>query len=46
MKLGRQKNKRRHDSNGDGSVPELLKPYKKKRVCKGWCNKGMLGRRY
>jgi len=43
MKLGRIKNKRRHDSDGKGGVPELLHPYKKKRLCKGWSNKGMLG---
>ena len=39
MKLTRKKNKRR---NIDGT---LIHPFKVKRICKGWSNKGMLGRR-
>lgn len=39
MKLTRKKNRRR-DTNG-----ELIHPLKVKRICKGWSNHGMLGRR-
>ena len=39
MKLGRNKNRRR-DVN-----KKLIHPNKIKRVCKGWSNNGMLGKR-
>ena len=39
MNVVRKKNKRR-DDNGD-----LKHPYKVKRICKGFSNYGMLGRR-
>tara|TARA_R100001082_G_C4264930_1_gene117158 strand:+ start:385 stop:519 length:135 start_codon:yes stop_codon:yes gene_type:complete len=44
MKLTRRKNKRRLDSMGKG-IPELKHPNKLKRICKGWSNKGLLGKR-
>lgn len=39
MKVTRKKNKRR------GTDGKLINPYKLKRICKGFCNHGMLGRR-
>ncbi len=39
MKVTRNKNKKR---NIDG---QLKHPNKIKRICKGWCNKGKLGKR-
>lgn len=44
MKLTRKKNKRRLDATGKG-VPELKHPGRRKRICKGWSNGGMLGSR-
>ena len=44
MKLTRKKNKKRIDWFGDGPGP-LKHPAKVRRICKGWSNKGMLGRR-
>ena len=39
MKMTRKKNKRRDDKG------ELKHPFKSRRICKGWSNKGMLGSR-
>lgn len=44
MKLTRRKNKRRKDAIGKG-VPELKHIGRRKRICKGWSNHGMLGSR-
>jgi hypothetical protein len=40
MKLGRNKNKKRDDGGN------LKHPNKVKRICKGFSNHGMLGKRY
>jgi|TARA_Y100000296_G_C5054104_1_gene196367 hypothetical protein len=45
MKVTRKKNKKREDGNGKG-LPDLKHPNKKKRICKGFSNGGMLGRRF
>jgi len=39
MKVTRKKNKKR------GLDGKLINPYRLKRICKGFCNHGMLGRR-
>jgi hypothetical protein len=39
MKVTRNKNKKR------GLDGQLKHPYKTKRICKGWSNKGKLGKR-
>ena len=38
MKLGRQKNKKQRDKDDNPII-------KTRRICKGWSNKGMLGKR-
>ena len=40
LKVTRKKNKKR------GMDGIIINPYKSKRLCKGWSNHGMLGRRY